>query len=83
MSVGFRGQVYDLGPVGFLSRGWQLIDQSGAGVMEALPRGVFKRGALLALARPVPTDLVVFVCYLVSARWQEQSAAASAAAAGS
>jgi hypothetical protein len=52
-------------------------------LLDIQPRGVFRRGAYLTILEPMNIDLLVFTYYLVNARWQEQSAAASSAAAGS
>jgi len=84
MSVGFRGQMYELVPTSFWCRGWYLVDEAGTILMEVQPRGIFRRGAYVMIREPVDADLLVFTYYLVHARWQEQSTAASgAAAAGS
>jgi hypothetical protein len=87
MSIGFRGQVYELVSVNWWGRGWRLLEDGDddRAVIEVQPRGVLRRGAYLQSFVPVPTDLLVFVYYLVNARWQEQAsaAAASSAAAGS
>jgi hypothetical protein len=80
MGIGFRGATYELRPADFWSRGWRLFDETGAIVMEIRPRGCFRRGAYLTVAKPVNVDLLTFVYYLVNVRWQEQSAAAGAAA---
>jgi hypothetical protein len=88
MSVGYRGQAYELVSISCWGRGWRLFEGDGGGsaVVEVQPRGVFRRGAYLQPFAPVPTDLLIFVYYLVNARWQEQASAAAAtssAAAGS
>jgi hypothetical protein len=80
MSVGLRGLMYELEPAGFWSRGWHLVDGAGTMMLDSQPRGIFRRGACIAIQCPVDADLLVFVYYLVSVRWQEQAAAASAAA---
>lgn len=80
MSVGFRGLMYELVPVGFWSDGWNLLDESGAVVVEVRRWGFFRRKVGLTIRGPVHPDLLVFVYYLVNVRWQEQSAAAAAAA---
>jgi hypothetical protein len=49
-------------------------------LLEVQPRGIFRRGAYLTILGPVEADLLAFVYYLVNVRWQEQTAAASAAA---
>jgi hypothetical protein len=78
--IGFRGAMYELQPADFWSRGWRLLDETGATVVEIRPRGVFRRGAYLTVMKPVTVDLLVFSYYLVNVRWQEQTAAAGAAA---
>lgn len=84
MSVGFRGQMYELVPTSFWCRGWYLVDEAGTILIEVQPRGIFRRGAYVMVREPVDVDLLVFTYYLVNTRWQEQTAAASgAAAAGS
>jgi hypothetical protein len=86
MSVGFRGLMYELVPAGFWSDGWNLLDKAGMVVVEVRRWGFFRRKVCLTVHGPVHFDLLVFVYYLVNARWQEQSAAAAAgasAAAGS
>jgi hypothetical protein len=83
MSVGFRGKMYELESAGFWSDSWQLIDESDTVVMEVRRRGFFRRKVRLAAHEAVSPDLLVFVYYLVNVRWQEQSAAAAAVAAGS
>ncbi len=80
MSVGFRGAMYELAPAGFWSRGWRLTDEAGTALLEVRPRSAFRRGAYLTIMEPLNVDLLAFVYYLVNARWQEQSAAAGAAA---
>jgi len=80
MCVGFRGLVYELEPTSFWSRGWRLVDGAGTMLLEIQPRGIFRRGAYMAIQCPVDADLLVFAYYLVNVRWQEQAAAASAAA---
>jgi len=80
MSVGFRGAMYELSPSGFWPRGWHLVDNAGIPLLEIQPRGAFRRGAYLTILGPVNADLLVFIYYLVNVRWQEQSAAAGAAA---
>jgi hypothetical protein len=80
MNVGFRGATYELVPTSCWSRGWCLLDETGATVIEAHPRGAFRRGAYLTVVEPVHIDLLAFAYYLVNVRWQEQSAAAGAAA---
>ncbi len=86
MSVGFRGLMYELAPVGFWSDGWDLLDGSGEVVLEIRRWGFFRRKVSLTIHRSVHFDLLIFVYYLANARWQEQTAAvaaASGAAAGS
>jgi hypothetical protein len=80
MNVGYRGAMYELAPISFWSRGWQLIDEMGMASLEIQPRGVLRRGAYLSILGSVDVDLLVFAYYLVNARWQEHSAAAGAAA---
>ena len=80
IEVGFRGAMYELVPTSFWSRGWLLLDEMGTTLIEVQPRGVFRRGAYLMIMEPVSVDLLVFTYYLVNVRWQEQAAAAGAAA---
>jgi hypothetical protein len=80
MSVGFRGEMYELVPASFWARSWLLTDGTERELIDVQPRGVFRRGAYLTILAPIHTDLLVFVYYLVNVRWQEQSAAAAAAA---
>ena len=80
IEVGFRGAMYELVPASFWSRGWRLLDEMGTTLVEVQPRGVFRRGAYLMIMEPVSVDLLVFTYYLVNVRWQEQAAAAGAAA---
>ena len=80
MSVGFQGAMYELALAGFWSRAWHLVDEAGMVLLEIRPRGVFRRGAYLTIMGPVHADLLLFTYYLVNVRWQEQSAAAGAAA---
>ena len=82
-SVGFVGLMYELVPTGFWSQGWHLLDETGRLLAEIHPRGIFRRGAYLTVVDSVSADLLIFAYYLVNARWQEQSAAAGTAAAGS
>jgi hypothetical protein len=81
--VEFDGREYTLRAAGFWARRWQLLDEGGTCVLEIEPQGVFRRGAYLTIHGPVNADLLVFAYYLVHMRWQEQSAAAGAAAAAS
>ena len=80
--IAFAGQEHTLTPAGFLRRGWLLGDGAGTVLLEIQPRGVFRRGAYLTILAPVDADLLAFAYYLVQMRWQEESAAAGAAAAG-
>jgi hypothetical protein len=80
MNVGFRGATYELVPTDCWSREWCLLDETGATVIAVRSRGAFRRGAYLTVVEPVHVDLLAFVYYLVNVRWQEQSAAAGAAA---
>lgn len=80
MEVGYQGATYDLISAGFWSRGWLFVDKLGTVLLDIQPRGVFRRGAYITILEPVNVDLLIFVYYLVNARWQEQSAAAGAAA---
>jgi hypothetical protein len=78
--IGFRGATYELRPADFWSRRWRLHDETDATMMEIRPQGAFRRGAYLTVMKPVNVDLLIFTYYLVNVRWQEQSAAAGAAA---
>jgi hypothetical protein len=78
MDIGYRGATYDLISAGFWSRGWLLVGQAGTVMLDIQPRGIFRRGAHITILEPVNVDLLVFVYYLVNARWQEQAAGAAA-----
>jgi hypothetical protein len=78
--VQFGGWEYVLEPLGFFKRGWRLVDQSGMTLLEVHPQGFFKRGAFLEILDEIDIDLLVFGYYLVYVRWQEETAAAAAAA---
>jgi hypothetical protein len=80
MSVGFRGLMYELVPAGFWSDGWHLLDGMGTVLVEVRRLGFFRRKVVLTVHGTVHPDLLVFVYYLVNVRWQEQTAAAAAAA---
>ncbi|MBN1976793.1 MAG: hypothetical protein JW918_05280 [Anaerolineae bacterium] len=80
MSVGFRGVMYELVPAGFWSDGWRLLDGADTVLVEVGRWGFFRRKVALTVRGPVHPDLLVFVYYLVNVRWQEQTAAAAAAA---
>ena len=80
MSVGLRGLMYELVPAGFWSDGWDLLDEAGTVLVEVRRWGFFRRKVVLTVRGPVHPDLLVFVYYLVNVRWQEQTAAAAAAA---
>jgi hypothetical protein len=80
MSVGFRGKMYELVPAGFWSSSWNLLDESGAVVVKVRRWGFFRQKVGLTIQGPVHSDLLVFVYYLANVRWQEQAAAAAAAA---
>lgn len=80
MSVGFRGEMYELVPASFWARSWLLTDRTGRELIKVRSRGAFRRGAYLTILGPMHTDLLIFAYYLVNVRWQEQSAAATAAA---
>jgi hypothetical protein len=81
MAVQFEGQRYVLQPAGFWARSYHLVDAVERTLLEVRPRGVFRRGAYLAAMLPVDVGLLVFAYYLVHTRWQEDAAAAGAAAA--
>lgn len=78
-SVRFGGRDYRLRAAGFWGRVWHLVDDASL-LVEVHPRGIFRRGAILRILRPVDADLLAFTYYLVNARWGEQTAAASAGA---
>lgn len=78
--VQFDGQDYTLEPEGAFKRAWYLNDASGLTLIEIQPRGAFQRGAYLTLFGAVDPDLIAFAYYLIHMRWQEDAAAASAAA---
>jgi hypothetical protein len=81
MAVQFGGRGYVLQPAGFWTRSYHLVDAVERTLLEIRPRGVFRRGAYLAAMVPVDVGLLVFAYYLVHTRWQEDAAAAGAAAA--
>jgi hypothetical protein len=81
MVVQFEGRRYVLQPAGFWTRSYHLVDVVERTLLEVRPRGVFRRGAYLAAILPVDVGLLVFAYYLVHTRWQEDAAAAGAAAA--
>jgi hypothetical protein len=68
---------YTLRAAGFWGRIWHLIDRAGEMVVEVRPRGPFRRGATLRIFKPVDVGLLAFAYRLVTARWQEQTAAAA------
>ncbi|MBN1180182.1 MAG: hypothetical protein JXD18_13305 [Anaerolineae bacterium] len=78
--IQFGAGEYVLERLGFFNRGWRLLDPAGVALVEVNPQGVFKRGAFLDVLAPVEVGLLVFSYYLVYVRWQEESAAAVAAA---
>jgi hypothetical protein len=80
MDIGFRGAAYELVSAAVWSRGWGLVDEEGTLLLEIQPRGLFRRGARLTILEPVHADLLLFAYYLAHVRWQEQGAAAAAAA---
>jgi hypothetical protein len=79
MVVHLGVQEYVLQPAGFWTRSYSLVDAVGRTLLEIRPRGVFRRGAYLAVMAPVDVDLLIFAYYLVHTRWQEDAAAAGAA----
>jgi hypothetical protein len=84
--VRFANRDYRLRAAGLWGRIWHLVDDGIAAQGEILvafhPRGAFRRGAILRIMGPVDLNLLVFAYHLVNTRWQEQSAAAGAGAAG-
>ncbi len=80
ISVGYGGVTHALEPLGLGSHGWHLIDEAGTALLEIRRRGIFRRGATLRVLQPVDVELLAFSYYLVNARWNEQTAAAGAAA---
>ena len=83
IGVGFRGRLYELASAGFWSDGWDLLDESGATVVEIGRRGVFRREADLMVQEEILPDLLVFAYYLAHVRWQEQAAVVATTAAAS
>lgn len=79
--IEFADEVYLLRQADFWSRRWHLTDGTGLSLLEIEARGVFRRGAYITVLGPLDADLLVFAYCLVQARWQEQTAAATAAAA--
>jgi len=78
--IRFDTQKYVLRPAAFWSRSWHLDGAGGIRLLEIRPRGVFRRGAHVKVMAPVDVELLVFAYHLVYTRWQEEAAAASAAA---
>ena len=81
MVVQFEGRGYVLQPAGFWTRSYHLVDAVERTLLEVRPRDGFRRGAYVAAPVPVDVGLLVFAYYLVHTRWQEDAAAAGAAAA--
>lgn len=78
--VQFRTSSYRLVTAGIWGRVWNLLDEAGEPVTVIRAREAFRRGAILRVMLPVDVALLVFTYCLVSARWQEQTSAASTAA---
>jgi hypothetical protein len=83
LEVIFDGQVLALQRPGFWSRDWQLVDASGAKLVEIQPRGIFRQGAYLTVRSPVEAQLVTFAYYLAYRQQQEEAAATAAATSAS
>jgi hypothetical protein len=71
--VDFQGTAYGLFPGGSKLRSWKVKNANSQELCEILPRGAFKRGALLRIRSEIPIELLVFCYCLVIKRWQEQS----------
>lgn len=80
--IDFDGLPYELQPAGILAQTWHLVDGAGVAVLEIRARGVFRRGAYVAVLGEVDSGLLVFAYFLVYMRWQEAAAGAAAAGAG-
>ncbi|HID90070.1 MAG TPA: hypothetical protein EYH27_01950 [Anaerolineales bacterium] len=80
VEVTFGNRSYTLQPVRFWGRVWRLCDEAGTPVLEVHPKGVLRREVRLEVMSPMDLPLAVFTYYLVYARWQEEAAAAAAAA---
>jgi len=78
--VEFAGQTHTLEPTSFWKRGWQLVDEAGGRLLGIEPRGVFRRGARLAILGEIDLALLAFSYYLVHKRWEAEHAAVAAAA---
>jgi hypothetical protein len=83
ISVGYRGKMYELVKAGFWGDRWHLVDESGTILVEIWRQGFFRQEVSMTVHLEVQPDLLVFAYYLAHVRWQEQAAAAGAAAAGS
>ncbi len=73
----FEGDYYLLKPGGNKLRSWTLKDNQGRAICEIMPRGGFKRGALLRIGAEIPLTLLVFVYCLVIRRWHEEAGVAA------
>ena len=71
--INFRDINYGLFPGGSKFRSWTLKDSSSRVLCEFIPRGAFKRGAIIRIKSEFPFGLLVFCYCLVVKRWQEQS----------
>jgi hypothetical protein len=80
MSVGYRGKMYELATAGFWADRWHLLDESGVALVEIWREGFFRQKVAVVAHLEVQPDLLVFAYYLAHVRWQEQTAAAAAAA---
>ena len=71
--IEYQGIVYGLLPGGSKLRSWKIKKSSTQDICEYIPRGIFKRGAMIKIGAEIPVGLLVFCYCLVSKRWQEQS----------
>jgi hypothetical protein len=80
ISVGYRGKMYELTTANFWGDRWHLLDEAGTVLVEIWRQGFFRQKVALTAHLEIQLDLLVFAYYLAHVRWQEQTAAAAAAA---
>jgi len=76
--ISLDGETFSLSPGGSKMRSWTIRNAGEQQICEILPRGGFKRGAILRIGAEIPLKLLVFGYCLVFKRWQEENAAAAA-----